>query len=77
MYYFIKNIKSVPIRLSIISILMGSNACFSLPFTYPTHILAKKYSKYNNFDFLTIGMPLDIIYIILSANLIYFLRNYL
>lgn len=77
MYYFIKNIKSIPIRLSIISILMGTNACFSMSFTYPTHILAKKYSKFNNFDFLIIGIPLDIIYIILSTNLIYILRNYL
>jgi len=57
-------------RAFAIAVTIGASAGFAVPFAYQTHLMVYGPGGYRFRDFLTVGIPLDIIYIIAGTLLI-------
>lgn len=62
MFFIVRNINTLSIKTAVLAILLGTNACFCLPTTYPTHVLARKVVNYKVTDFVKFGLLLDLLY---------------
>ena len=56
----------------IIGICFGASACFATPIGYQTNLLVYTHGRYRFWDYIKLGLPLNIMVIILSALLIPF-----
>lgn len=70
-FYTLKDQTLLPKKALLLSILLGTNTCFSNGLLYPTHILAQEKGKYGIGAFLRYGIVMDIMFGFISANMIY------
>jgi di/tricarboxylate transporter len=62
MFFIVRNINTLSIKTAVLAILLGTNSCFCLPTTYPTHVLARQVVNYKVTDFVKFGLLLDLLY---------------
>jgi di/tricarboxylate transporter len=62
MFFIVRNISTLSIKTAVLAILLGTNACFCLPTTYPTHVLVRQVVNYKVTDFVKFGLLLDLLY---------------
>lgn len=71
MYFIVRNTKTLSIKTAVLAILLGTNACFCLPTTYPTHVLARQAVNYKVNDFVKFGLILDALYIVVAIIMLF------
>jgi di/tricarboxylate transporter len=71
MFFVVRNIDTLSIKTAVLAILLGSNSCFCLPTTYPTHVLARQSVNYKVTDFVKFGLILDILYSGVAIMMLY------
>jgi len=72
MYFIVRNTSTLSVTKAVLAILLGTNACFCLPTTYPTHVLARQAVNYKVTDFVKFGLLLDILYVTVAIMMLYF-----
>jgi len=71
MYFIVRNTSTLSIKTAVLAILLGTNACFCLPTTYPTHVLARQAVNYKVNDFVKFGLILDALYIVVAIIMLF------
>ena len=72
MFFIVRNTNTLSVTKAVLAILLGTNACYCLPTTYPTHVLARQVVNYRVADFVKFGLLLDILYVAVAIMMLYF-----
>lgn len=70
-FFIVRNVDTLSIKTAVLAILLGSNACFCLPTTYPTHVLARHAVHYKVTDFVQFGFVFNILYSSVAIVMLY------